>query len=234
VVVARPDGPTFTVGEASSLHVRAVTLHVTKGPDTGRSLRLVEPTCTIGVGETADFRLTDPGVSRAHLRLTLTDAGVRWRDGGSKNGTYMGGTRVFDVMLAKDAAVVVGGTTLALAIEGSALELPLSPSRQFGEAIGHSPIMRHLFATLERAAATDLTILVEGESGVGKDVLSRAIHENSHRREKPLVVACSAIPEHLIESELFGHERGAFTGADHARGRRPQSMTRARPAFASC
>lgn len=217
--VVRPETSTLTIADGrETLEVRAVTLHVTKGPDAGRSIRLVEPTCIIGVGEAADFRLTDPGVSREHLRLTLTPAGVRLRDGGSKNGTYMGTSRVFEMMLTKDAAVVLGGTTLAIAIDAQAVTLPLSDSLQFGDAIGTSPIMRHLFATLERAAATNLTILIEGESGVGKDVLARAIHENSPRSRQPFVVAdCGAIPGHLIESELFGHERGAFTGADRVR-----------------
>jgi transcriptional regulator with PAS, ATPase and Fis domain len=89
---------------------------------------------------------------------------------------------------------------------------------EFGAAIGVSPAMRHLFAVLERAAQSDVTVLLEGESGVGKEVLARAIHTRSQRAGGPFVtVDCGAIPSSLIESELFGHERGAFTGATHAR-----------------
>jgi transcriptional regulator with PAS, ATPase and Fis domain len=96
--------------------------------------------------------------------------------------------------------------------------LPLSASDRFGDAIGTSHVMRYLFAQLERAASSDLTVLVEGESGVGKDLIARALHAKSPRKDGPFVIAdCSAIPVHLIESELFGHERGAFTGAERAR-----------------
>jgi transcriptional regulator with PAS, ATPase and Fis domain len=130
----------------------------------------------------------------------------------------MGTSRIHELTLTSDAALVVGETTLAVVITSENLDLPLSTSSRFGDAVGVSPIMRHLFATLERAAPSDLTILIEGESGVGKDVLARAIHERSARRNQPFVVAdCSAFPDNLIESELFGHDRGAFTGANESR-----------------
>ncbi len=211
--------PTKTViSTPNSMSVRAVTLHVTKGPDAGRVARVDQPTFTIGGGDSADFRLTDPGVSRAHLHLALGPGGVRLRDAGSKNGTFMGNARVHELTLTGDAAVTMGGTTLAIAIAAQVTDLPMSANDRFGEAIGNSPIMRHLFASLEKAAASELTILLEGESGVGKDLLARAIHAKSPRAHGPLVVAdCGAIPENLIESELFGHERGSFTGAEQAR-----------------
>jgi transcriptional regulator with PAS, ATPase and Fis domain len=220
VSVSSNDVPTQTVhGGPASLRVKAVTVHVTKGPDAGRVARVDQPSFVLGVGDAADFRLTDPGVSREHLRLTLGTQGVRLRDPGSKNGTFLGGARVHDLTLTSDAAVTMGGTTIAIAIAAAeAIDLPLSVRDSFGGAIGTTPIMRHLFATLEKAAASDLTILLEGESGVGKDLLARGVHDRSGRREGPFVVAdCGAIPENLIESELFGHERGAFTGADAAR-----------------
>jgi transcriptional regulator with PAS, ATPase and Fis domain len=200
--------------------VRAVTVRVLRGPDNGRSVRVEQPSLVIGVGSSADFRLTDSAVSHEHLRLTLTPSGVRLRDIESKNGTFMGVSRIHEVTLTGDAAVVIGGTTLGITISTDAegIDLALSVRHGFGDAIGQSTIMRHLFATLERAAATDLTVLLEGESGVGKDLLARAIHKTSARAAGPLVVAdCSAMPEKLVESELFGHERGAFTGAEQAR-----------------
>ncbi|MBX3210046.1 MAG: sigma 54-dependent Fis family transcriptional regulator [Labilithrix sp.] len=212
------DESTLSLGSRMSLKVRAATIHVAKGPDSGRQAKIDQVSFIVGVGETADLRLTDPAVSREHLRVTLGPSGLRVRDEGSKNGTYLGGTRVHDVTLTSDAALQIGGTTLALTIATDSIVLPLSVSDRFGDAIGTSTVMRHLFAQLERAAGSDLTILVEGESGVGKDLLARAIHAKSARKEGPMVIAdCSAIPEHLIESELFGHERGAFTGADRAR-----------------
>jgi transcriptional regulator of acetoin/glycerol metabolism len=159
-------------------------------------------------------------VAPAALRVRAVTVRVirgpdKLRDVESKNGTFMGVSRVHEVTLTGDAAVLIGGTTLGITISTDAegIDLPLSVRNGFGEAVGHSTIMRHLFATLESAAATDLTVLLEGESGVGKDLLARAIHARSARAAGPLVVAdCSAMPESLIESELFGHERGAFTG----------------------
>lgn len=127
VVVVPPssdDAPTRTVAQApGAFRVRAVTLHVARGPDQGRSARLDQPTFVIGVGEAADFRLTDPGISREHVRLTLTPAGVRIRDGGSKNGTFLGTSRIHDLTVTNDTAIVIGGTTLAIAIAAEAMDL---------------------------------------------------------------------------------------------------------------
>jgi transcriptional regulator with PAS, ATPase and Fis domain len=213
-----PADHTRTVGTAASLRVRGATLHVTKGPDAGRSARVDQPTFIVGGGDSADFRLRDPAISREHVRISLGPAGVRIRDEGSKNGTFLSGARVHDMTLTSDATISLGETTITVNLATEALELPLSASTRCGEAIGASSIMRNLFARIEQAAASNLTILLEGESGVGKDVLARAVHAKSARSDGPFVVAdCSAIPENLIESELFGHERGAFTGADRAR-----------------
>jgi transcriptional regulator with PAS, ATPase and Fis domain len=213
-----PHDGTLSLGNRPSLKVRAATIHVAKGPDAGRQAKIDQVSFIVGVGESADLRLTDPAVSREHLRISLEPGGVRVRDEGSKNGTYLGGTRVHEVTLTSDAALSIGGSTLAFSVATDSITLQLSSSDRFGDAIGTSHIMRHLFAQLERAADSDLTVLIEGESGVGKDLLARAIHAKSPRKEAPFVIAdCSAIPEHLIESELFGHERGAFTGADRSR-----------------
>ena len=214
------DPSTMTVSRPATVsRVKGVTVLVTKGPDQGRTVTIEQPSFVVGVGEAADFRLKDPGVSREHLRFTLQPNGVRVKDSGSKNGTYLGGARIHEVTLTSDTAITLGGTTLGIAISQAALlELPLSVNDRFGDAIGTTPIMRHLFSILEKAASSDLTILLEGESGAGKDVLARAIHAKSARKDGAFAIAdCSAIPENLIESELFGHERGAFTGADQAR-----------------
>jgi DNA-binding NtrC family response regulator len=216
--VPLPDAThTVAVGPAS-MRVRGARLVITKGPDAGRSATIDQPTFVIGTGEAADVRLTDPSVSREHVRISLAPNGMRVRDDGSKNGTWLGTLRVHDILLASDASLVLGGTTLTLTLDAAATELPLSPSHSFGEAIGSSPVMRNLFATLERASDTDLTVLLEGESGTGKDVLARALHAKSGRADKPLVVVdCASIPPTLVESELFGHAKGAFTGADRDR-----------------
>ena len=213
-----PDLTHTTDARLTALHVRGAKLVITKGADAGRSATIDQPTFVIGTGQSADIRLGDPAVSREHVRVSLLPNGVRIRDDSSKNGTWLGGVRVREVLLSSDASIVVGGTTIAITIEADDLELPLSANDRFGDAIGGSAVMRNLFAVLEKVAPTDLTVLLEGESGTGKDVLSRAIHAKSARANEPMVVVdCGAIPVNLIESELFGHERGAFTGADKAR-----------------
>jgi len=209
---------TASLLEPPTLRVRAATIEVQRGPDAGRSLRIDRPTFLVGTGEDSDLRLTDVTVSRRHLALSLTKSGVELRDEGSRNGTTVGGLRVGHATLLNDAVVQVGTTSLFVRIDPIPLELPLSTDARFGDAIGFAPAMRHLFALLERAARSDVTVLLEGESGVGKEVLARAVHRESSRKDGPWVaVDCGAIPPTLIESELFGHERGAFTGANASR-----------------
>ena len=203
---------------AATLRVHAATLEISSGADAGRRARIDRPAFVVGSGDTADLRLGDGAVSREHLRLSLSPAGVHLRDPGSKNGTWIGGMRVADVTLTGDTTIEVGQTKIALHIESGPLDLPLSTNAMFGEAIGVSAAMRHLFAILERAARSEVTVLLEGESGVGKEVLARALHAQSPRADGAFVaIDCGAIPAGLVESELFGHERGAFTGATHSR-----------------
>jgi transcriptional regulator with PAS, ATPase and Fis domain len=213
-----PEFTHTTDARQTALRVRSAKLVITKGADAGRTATIDQPTFVIGTGQSADVRLGDPAVSREHVRVSLLANGVRVRDEGSKNGTWLGGVRIRDVILSTDASIVLGGTTIAITIEAESIELQLSPNDRFGDAIGASAVMRNLFAMLEKVAPTELTVLLEGESGTGKDVLARALHARSARAAEQLVVVdCGAIPPTLVESELFGHERGAFTGADHAR-----------------
>jgi transcriptional regulator with PAS, ATPase and Fis domain len=199
------------------LNVHAAQLLVTQGPDKGKNARIDQPSFTIGTGDECDFKLTDPAVSRNHVSILLDAKGLILRDT-SKNGTWLGGIRLRDAVLTTDTAITIGGTVIQLTLEAEAMSLPLSRQDRFGEAIGVSNAMKHVFATLERLATTDVTLLLEGESGVGKDLLSREVHRQSPRRDQPFVIVdCGSIPENLIESELFGHEKGAFTGATESR-----------------
>ncbi|HEY8087862.1 MAG TPA: FHA domain-containing protein, partial [Polyangiaceae bacterium] len=143
---------TQAVGVEALLRVHAVVLEVADGPDAGRTARVDRPTFVIGSGPSADLRLGDGAVSREHVRVALQPSGVRIRDEGSKNGTWIGGVRVADVLLTADTAIEVGKTKLLVHIESETLDLPLSANASFGDAIGVSPAMRHLFAILERAA----------------------------------------------------------------------------------
>ncbi|HSO38159.1 MAG TPA: sigma-54-dependent Fis family transcriptional regulator, partial [Labilithrix sp.] len=216
--MSEDDFTTRVPGREAGVKVRSATLRVVDGPDAGRSALIDQPIFVVGTGESADLRLTSPAVSREHIRCSLLAHGVRVHDPGSKNGTFINNLRIHDVTVPSDTAFTLGGTTLALSVAGDPIELPLSVGERFGDAIGSTMAMRHLFAVLDTAAPSDLSILIEGESGVGKDLLARAVHERSARAAAPFVVAdCSAIPEGLAESELFGHEKGAFTGAERTR-----------------
>jgi DNA-binding NtrC family response regulator len=180
--------------------------------------------------EQADVHIDDLHVSARHCELTTIAAGVKLRDLESRNGTKVQGIAVDSALLEPGVVITIGTTTIAFeeedgdeededdATEGDALDLE-GPSR-FGDALGHSSAMRRVFGVLQRLAPTDLTITILGETGTGKDVLARAIHEASPRKSAPFVVFdCGAAAPTLIESHLFGHERGAFTGAvDQRRG----------------
>ena len=201
-----------------ALRARAASLEVTAGPDAGLRARLDRPVVVVGSGPAADVRLSDDTVSRVHLRLSLTQGGVHVRDEGSKNGTWLGGVRVESVVLTQDALLQLGATSLAVRIDAEHTSIELHTGDRFGESIGSSEAIRHVYATLARAAQSDAAILLEGEPGVGKDALARGIHTASPRKSGPLVsVDCAGFSAVLLEDELFGHEPGAFEGTGEAR-----------------
>jgi DNA-binding NtrC family response regulator len=203
---------------SASVRVRAATLEIRSGPDAGQRVRVEAPRFTIGTAESCDLCLHDGTVSREHLTLALGPEGLVLRDH-SRNGTSLGGAaKIREVVLTGDAVLTLGTTTIAVSLDSGFSDIPIASRDRFGDAYGASMAMRHVFGILERAKDTNVTVLLEGESGVGKEVLARAIHDESPRHEAPFVaVDCGAIPAGVIESELFGHVRGAFTGATHDR-----------------
>jgi transcriptional regulator with PAS, ATPase and Fis domain len=156
----------------------------------------------------------DPRVSRKHCELRMTRRGIALRDLGSKNGIFIGELPIVEMILPVGVIAAIGNSRLSARLAGDASLVPLSSSAHFGEAVGQSVTMRALFAKLKRVAATSETILLLGESGTGKEVLAKSIHTESPRRNAPFVIFdCSSVAPSLVESELFGHVRGAFTGA---------------------
>jgi DNA-binding NtrC family response regulator len=168
----------------------------------------------IGKAPDNDLVLPDDTVSRHHCELVRTGHGIHVRDLGSTNGTKLAGARVESAVVPPGAVLKVGEVEVAIRPVAQKIEVLPSDKTEFGAAIGQSVAMRTIFAVLERIAPTDCTVLLEGETGTGKDVLARAIVQHGPRAKGPFVVVdCGAVSYSLIESELFGHERGAFTGA---------------------
>jgi len=200
------------------LQLESFRVTVVRGPDKGLQAVSEGSEFSIGAGEGCSLRLSDTTVSRHHCLLEVSEEGVRLRDAGSLNGVRFRGVRLFEAVLALPSQLELGRTVVQLESLSKPLELPLYSGESFGPLFGHSIAMRRVFALLDRAARTEATVLLTGESGTGKDLAAEAIHQASARSAGPFVVVdCGALPESLIESELFGHERGAFTGATERR-----------------
>ena len=198
----------------SEIGFNAYELKVVKGPDKGLARVFRKKEVVVGTGEDVDFVLSDPTVSRRHFSIYFDGTGLRLKDEGSRNGTFIGDLRVVQVFITKDTVLRVGSTKIKLRFKQERVSFRVSESVNFGGLQGKSFVMREVFARLKAAAASDVTVLITGESGTGKEVAARAIHEFSDRAEGPFVVFdCSATSKELMESELFGHVKGAFTNA---------------------
>jgi transcriptional regulator with GAF, ATPase, and Fis domain len=168
----------------------------------------------IGSAPNANVVVADPAVSKLHVDIEPRDDGIWLRDLGSRNGTFIEGILVREGCVPPGATIRVGSTEIRATRGAIATDVELWPDERFGDMLGRSTVMRELFAALARVAPTDSSVLVQGETGTGKELVARAIHGRSSRGGGPFVVVdCSALPESLLESELFGHARGAFTGA---------------------
>jgi DNA-binding NtrC family response regulator len=205
-------------GAAPQLTVRRVRLEVKRGPDKGLALELDVDPIRIGTSPGCEVRLTDAAVSGVHAELRRAPDGILLRDLGSTNGTRVDGRRVQGVFVDGSTVVSLGASDLRIVPLKDQTAVELSKDDRLGEMLGRSVVMRATFAKLLRLAKTDATVMITGETGTGKELAAAALHELGLRQLRPFVVIdCGALPANLIESELFGHERGAFTGADRAR-----------------
>jgi transcriptional regulator with GAF, ATPase, and Fis domain len=199
--------------ERGQLAADSLIIAVLTGQARGTRRRLGER-LSVGAARDNDLVLPDDTVSRHHCELVREARGVLVRDLGSTNQTRVGQAVVREAVVEVGTTLSVGGVELMLQNDATPVHVPPSESPTFGQAIGPSLAMRRIFGVLERIAPTEASVTLEGETGTGKDVLARSIHEKSARRGEPFVVVdCGAVSYNLIESELFGHERGAFTGA---------------------
>jgi DNA-binding NtrC family response regulator len=206
-LIARPK-PATTV---------SFVLLVADGPDKGRRFVLDSSSPSrllTGKSATCQLCLTDPSVSRRHAAFDVVDRRLRLTDLGSSNGTFVNGISVVEVYLDGGEFVRMGQTVFHVQQEDKGKEVTLSQRRTFGRVVGASEEMRRLYPLCERLAGSDVPVLIEGETGCGKEVLAESLHEMGPRASGPFVVFdCMSAPPNLLESALFGHEKGSFTGA---------------------
>ncbi|HEX5037363.1 MAG TPA: sigma 54-interacting transcriptional regulator [bacterium] len=180
----------------------------------GKKLDLNRPVTKLGKKEDNDLVLDEKTVSRNHAEIVQTEDSYILKDLGSTNGTYLNDIRVKEAYLSPGDIVRLGTARIEFIAFDEKVQIEPSTRQEFGGLLGRSRRMRQIFSLLEKISPTNATVLIEGETGTGKDLVARAIHQNSPRKAKPFVVFdCSAVAQNLIESELFGHVKGSFTGA---------------------
>jgi DNA-binding NtrC family response regulator len=206
---------TLVVENRTTLKVRKCKLSITTGPEAGKVLVSDKERLRVGAHSTNDLVLgEDRAASRHHFEIQYTERGYLVIDLNSTNGTFLDGRRVERAYLSSGSQVRAGQTMVTFAPIDE--EVTVEPDRD-GELegmVGQSVKMRQIFGLIKKIAPMDVSVVVQGETGTGKELVARAVHTLSGRKRGPFVVLdCGAIPPNLIESELFGHEKGAFTGA---------------------
>jgi transcriptional regulator with PAS, ATPase and Fis domain len=180
----------------------------------GKEYTLTRPVVKVGTKNDNDLVVKDETMSRNHFEILQTKDGYLIRDLESRNGIFINGVRVKEAYLAPNSIVRAGKTEMKFVSLDETFEVVPSKKNRYAQLIGGSTAMRKIYTIIDKIASSDVTVIIEGESGTGKELVASAIHEKSKRSKKPFVVFdCSAVAENLIESELFGHEKGSFTGA---------------------
>jgi DNA-binding NtrC family response regulator len=199
-----------TVGLRNRVNVRGGRIRV--GSD-GEWFDVGQDPLIVGRNPACQVVVEDGKVSAVHAEFVATEQGVKVRDLGSRNGTYVAEVRVGEVTVTSQCTLRIGATDVHFEpLRPEKVTVPAIPA--FGPLVGHSESMRKIFDRLTKVAPTDLTLLIGGETGTGKELAALALHLASKRKDKPFVVVdCGSIPQSLAEAHLFGHERGAFTGA---------------------
>ncbi len=210
-LVLNPDLP-----ENVSMQGGKVKLLIVSGALQGREIVVHSDNFTIGSSDYNDLAIPqDHAISKRHCELFSDEFGFSIRDLGSTNGTYVQGIRVSSAHLIPGAEIQLGHTRIVFCPLRTNTDIPLSSNHNFGRMIGRSDAMRRIFHLAETYAPSDVTVMISGETGTGKEILAEEIHAHSSRSGKPyIVIDCAAISKKLIEGELFGWERGAFPGAE--------------------
>ncbi|MBI3179349.1 MAG: sigma 54-dependent Fis family transcriptional regulator [Deltaproteobacteria bacterium] len=215
-----PDTPerrsrrTVVVDDRSQIQLQRCKLVLMSSSKKGAEFELKGSEVTVGSGDDCDIRIEDETVSKRHFAIARDAQSFLVRDLGSTNGTFLDNARVKEAYMRPGSLLRAGEAFFRFEPVYERIEIVPSEASTFHGLIGRSYRMRQIFAVLEKVAPTEATILLQGETGTGKGAVARAIHEAGNRRDGPFVVFdCGAIAPTLVESELFGHERGAFTGA---------------------
>jgi len=214
------DGPVHTMPARDVLRVPRLELVVERegGKPAHRSMVLDSDFVRVGAHASNDLPLADRLVSRFHCILERAGEGFRVTDVGSLNGTWIGGARVRDADILPDCTIELGESTIRVRDASAVAETELAVTLSYGALWGASAAMRRMFHVLQRVAPSSSDVLIEGENGTGKELIATELVQRSTRANKPLVIVdCGAISPTLIESELFGHVRGSFTGASRDR-----------------
>ncbi len=203
---------------AKERKIRRFRVEVLTGRDQGVVSAAKGAELHIGTAPGNQLIVTDAAVSRHHCVIEAKEEGFVLRDLASTNGTTLGGYRIGNAYLDTGAVIGVGETVLRFEFGDEEITQSLSKESSFGNVLGGSVAMRGLFSIMQKIAGAGATVLMTGETGTGKGALAEALHQQGSRADGPFVVVdCGAIPDTLIESELFGHEKGAFTGATNQR-----------------
>jgi DNA-binding NtrC family response regulator len=219
----QPTTSTATLPRAGSQQIQTAkyALVVADGPDQGSRFEVDGTAASrvlAGTSPACDIRLTDTSVSRRHCAFEQTNRRLRITDLGSTNGTFVNAVEVVEAWLDGGELVLIGGTTFLVRREEEATTTRLTTRTSFGSVVGASEEMRKLYPLCERLAGSDVPVIIEGETGTGKEVLAESLHMQGPRAKGRYVVFdCTATPPNLMESALFGHEKGAFTGATETR-----------------
>lgn len=212
--------PTNTImipssSDGTKLLVRKTKLLVISGPLQGSEFVIGKEDFTIGSGKQNDLSIDDSTVSKRHCEITVEENGYKITDLDSTNGTFVQGVRISSAFLNPGSEFQIGKTHIVFCPLMEEREIPLSSCESFGGMLGRSIAMRRIFHLAETYAPTDATVMITGETGTGKEIMAEEIHKHSRRSSRPfIVIDCAAMAKDLIESELFGHVKGAFTGAN--------------------
>ena len=196
-----------------SFQFESIGLKVASGPDEGLQKNLSLPVVRIGTATDNDIVLTDRAVSRHHAEIHMTPEGLLLKDLGSTNGTFIGQLRVTEAYMNPETECSIGYSRIAIQQRTERRRVSVSRQNNLGDLVGHSKRMRELFGLIRAVASTPTTVLINGESGSGKELVAKTLHELSGRRGPLVVFDASVADPEMVRNDLFGHIKGAFTGA---------------------